>query len=56
MDDFPKLKTFKEEVADIAKRWAKQNKCSYKEATAIILDFAKVNHREALEEELNTLV
>lgn len=45
--EFPELKTFKEEVADIAKSWARQNNCSYLEATQIILRFAQEISSEA---------
>lgn len=45
---FPELKTFKEEVLDLAKSWARQNNCSLAEAAEIIATFAKDNYQEIL--------
>lgn len=46
--EFPELKTFKEEVLDIAKSWARQHKCTLAEATEIIARFARDNYLEVL--------
>jgi hypothetical protein len=39
--NFPEIKTFYEEIEDIAKSWARQQNCSYQEATQVILNFAE---------------
>lgn len=48
------LKTYKEEVAELAKRWASQMGVSYVEATSVIARFAKQNHEESFEAEDKT--
>ena len=45
---FPEIKTFKQEVAEVAARWAKQERTTFVEATAVIERFARDNHTEAL--------
>jgi len=47
---FPELKTFYQEVEDIAKSWSKQNNCSYLEATQVVLQFAREISNKAMEE------